>query len=323
MSFIPVDILLRTAFQGALQDLRANDWILRDIFNSLPGDQLSSPEYAKEWVEAIKWTKTQDIPVFLQHRSDLPTFPSIVLVNNGYREMTERAALADVIEPYPEQTSPQPLTTTPTYVYPAFTPKTYDASTGTVTFPAGLNTTLMAPGLFLVSATNQAYVVKKVLNAAQFQVAAGVTDDFTAAYVLPPTNVWNLAKERTFLEHRYSVFAAAQGSPIYALWLNAIVSYVLLRYKEVYFEGRGFVLSTWSAGPLTLDSRFDHEKVFFVETSLTGQVEMNVIKYAAPRLYETYGEIVIADGPRTPSEYRAQVNASNWKMAADVGETEE
>lgn len=321
MAYVQVDILLKTAIEGALQDLRANHYLLDDIFNGLPNDQLSAPQYgAKEVQEAKKWFLATDVPVYMQNRVDTPTFPSICIADGGSREMTERAGVSDDIEPIIEYTSPKG--TKPAWIYPPFVPQTYDASTGTFTFPVGTTTEAMVPGVFVVSAAGKAYVVKKVVSATQFQIAAGTIDNFTNAYILPPYAVWNLAREKTFLEHRYSIFCAAQSNPVYALWIHAVMVYCLGRYKEAYIEARGAALSTFSSGPLTLDARFEGEKVYFVEITFTCQVECSWIKYVAPKLYEVKGGIQIANGPKTPSQYLNQVKSQGWDMAGDPPPTD-
>jgi hypothetical protein len=318
MSIIAVDVLLKTMLEAGIADLRANPWLLQDVFDGLPNDQLSSSDYGnKEVARAIDWFTSNNIPVYLQYRIDQPTFPSITIVDTGSGEMVgERTALAD--DGHTEDFDPAQIQGTPEYTYDSFTPKAYDPATGTVTFPDGIDTDIMVPGQFLVSQrSGKQYPILRVTGSNTFTIAAGTTDDFTGAYVLPPNPLWNQQKEQTFFRHSFAIFAAAVSDSVEANWLWQVLVYCLLRYKETYLEHRGFEVSTFQSGPMTLAEEFKPEFVYYRQVTLVGQCEANWIKYIAPKFQSVVGGIVIKDGPQTSPAFQEEVEDQAWRMEHD------
>ena len=57
--------------------------------------------------------------------------------------------------------------------------------------------------------------------------------------------------------------------------------------------------------------------VYTCMLSLSGHVEANFIKYAAPKLQGVKAGIRIIDGPRTPEEYQKYAQRQGWKMEED------
>ncbi len=318
MGIIATDILIKSMIEAAMADLRKNNWILDDIYGDLASDQLAKTDYGWKEVEAAKqWFLGNNIDVYLMNRVDTPRFPCITVVRISSREMTERDSLGD--EGEETEIDPQDITRQQQMTYPAFTPKAYDKAKGIVTLPDGQTTNDLMPGQFLVSKkSNKAYVVNTVLGPQKFLITAGIDDDFTNCYIIPPTALWNLKKELTFLEETFAIGIHAESDLNQALWLRQLIQYIMLRYKEAYLERRGFELSTHNVGSVDENPHFNGvERVFTCMLSLTGQVEANFIKYAAPKLQGVKGGIRIIDGPRTPEEYQIYAQSQGWKMEED------
>lgn len=318
MGILATDVLLKTMMEGALADLRKNNWIVDDIFADLAADPLAKGDYGfKEVMQAKEWFLGNNIDVYLTNRIDTPRFPCITIVKLSSREMQERASMSDDFEM--EEVEPDGITKQVQRVYAQFTPKAFDRAKGILTLPDGLNTNKMLGGQFLVSKkTGKAYVINKVLSDNQFQIAANTSDDFTEAYVAPPTSLWNLQKELTFLEESFAVGIHAESDLNQAIWMRQLVQYIFLRYKEAYLERRGFELSTFNVGSIDINPHFNGtEMVYTCMMNISGQVEANFVKYAAPKLQGVRGGIRIADGPKTPDEYVKYVRKQGWEMAAD------
>jgi hypothetical protein len=217
-----------------------------------------------------------------------------------------------------EQYNPTEATRQPQRVYNPFTPQSYDATTGNVVFGPANNTDVMAPGMFLVSQkSGQAYVINEVVDGQTFAITPGTIDDFTNAYVVPPTELWNLRREIMFLRQTFTIGCHSQGDPVTTTWLRDLVMYILARYREAYLEARGFAVSSLSASPPAIDTDFDMERVYKVDISLIGDVQMDWIKWVAPKLQVVRGTIVIADGPKTPAQYLALAQQQGWQMPPD------
>ena len=317
MSIISTDVLVKTMLEAAIADLRKNPWLLDDVFGGLAADPLASLDYGfKEVEQAKKWFLNTNIFIFMQFRVDDPIFPCITIVHNSSAEMIERTSLGD--NRLGGEIDPSFIRSVPQKVYSNFTPVAYDPVTGIVRLPANLDTEQMARGMFLVSQrSGHAYEIKKIKSDVQFVIATGVADDFTSVYIVPPTSLWNVERELSFLREVFQIGAHTQSDPNQNIWLHQILWYSLLRYKEAYLEGRGFELSTLSSGPMERNPKFESDIVFSRYITLSGQQQIDWIKYIAPKLQIVRGGLVIMDGPKTPPEYAAEIGKQSWVMEGD------
>lgn len=300
MAIIASDLLVRSAIEAAIYHLRQNTWLLPDVWGGLANDSILKSESGyKEVDAAIKWFLSNNINVFAPFRIDLPTFPCITVVNTSTSEDLSKTMLGDYGS---EETDfdPRGAALLPQKVYGSFTPKAYDPSKGKVTFPDTLTTDILVPGQFLVTKKGKAYQVLKVFDQSSFEIKEGVKDDFLDAYIVPPTTLWNLKREMTYLQESFAIGCHAQSDPVQAIWLRQLVMYILFRYKEAYLEARGLQLSTIQAGGVDLNNQFEKEKVFTSIINMEGTMEANWIKYTAPKLQSVTAKIIITDGSKTP-----------------------
>jgi hypothetical protein len=321
MSVNSSDLIIRSTFEAAFADLRANSWLLIDVFNSLVliNDPLTSTDYGQKEVQrAMNWFLSTDIPVYMQYRIDNVTFPSITIIDMGASEMVgQRTALAD--DGHTETWSPENVVSTPQYVVPPFAVSNYDSTSGLITMPSSVNTSQVVPGQFLVSvASGKSYVIDKIAGTNQFYIEPNVTDNITTCYVLPLTPNWNLQREQTFFKQNYAIMVAAISDPVYCTWLTQIVTYVLGRYKEAYLEARGYEVSSFDVGPLTIDQAFNNEQVYYKQISLTGECEMGWAKYVAPQFQGYNTGIVIANAPASPPDVLPVILNEGIQMEGDL-----
>lgn len=318
MAVVIPSLLIRTAIEAGFADLRRNAWLLDDVFAGMLGDPITDKEFGAALVARAKdWFVNTNVTVYDQFRKDLPTTPYVAIVDGGDTEMSgERTSLAD--DGRDEDFDPKLIKRTPQYVYPPFTPQKYDGDTGLVTMPKDLKADLVVPGQFFLSAkTGKAYQITEVVGLRTFRIKPGIRTDFTGAYIVPPTALWNLRREQTFKRHSCSIICASSGEPVEALWLNMIVEYCIMRYKEAYLEYRGYEVSSFQNGPLSKDERFEKENMYYKTITMSGQVELNWVKYVAPRLQDVKGGIHIIDGPRTPPGYADETADQAWDMEGD------
>jgi hypothetical protein len=318
MGILATDILIKSMIEGALADLRKNNWILFDIFDGLADDPMSKNDYGHKEVErAIEWFLGNDIQVYLNNRVDTPRFPCFTVVRLSSREMTDRASLSD--DSMESEIEPRGITKQAQKVYQTFTPKAYNPADGTVTMPDGTITNNVYVGQFLISKkSGKAYVIRKVTGLPTFQIAPNIGDDFTNCYIAPPTSLWNLQKELVFLDETFAIGMHAESNLSQALWLRQIGQYIFLRYKEAYLERRGFELSTFNTGDISQNPHFNGtEMVWSCMMSVSGQVQADFIKYAAPKLQGVKAGIFIIDGPKTPQQYAVEVSEQGWAMQGD------
>jgi len=286
MGITATDILVKSMMEAALTDLRANHWILEDIFSCLADDPLAAPEAGwKEVKAAVDWFLRTDIPVLLQHRiADAPKVPCISIAYQPSREMDERASLGDEghVGDYLVGNGRGPVAIN--RITSPFTPDAYDTDTGIVRMPEDFNTDLLSIGNFYVSPkSGNAYAIRSIVDNRSFSIDPNVSDDFLDSYVIPKNNVWNVHRELTYILESYSIGCHTQNDSSSTYWLWQIVLYSFFRYKEAFLEGRGFTLSTVTSSALERNPEFPGENVFSRYLTLTGQVEANWIKFIAPK----------------------------------------
>lgn len=318
MPVLSPDILLKTAIEVALADMRARPYLVEDCFSGLADDPMSKSEYGwREVARARDWFVNNNILVTLAFRIDKPVTPSINIVDQGAQEMVgERTALGDDRSTV-ETISPKGIRKTPQYVVPPHTPAAYDPVSGLVTLPKPYTTQNMAAGQFLVTPDGKAYEVRKLAGKSAYYIAPTPSLQLTGCWVAPSYSVWNLQREQTFMRHTYLLECVASSDSVQAEWLGAVVLYALQRYKEAFLEARGFELSSVVAHPLMSEGKYGADNVFSKNITLTGQAELSWIKFIAPRFEKTGEGILIMDGPRTPPGYQEQVDEQAWRMEAD------
>src|SRR6266700_2125388 len=139
---IPGDLVLKTAIEAALTDLRNNPFLLDYLFNWYPLDDLSANAPFKygdtERARAKKWFLEHEIFVSINTRTDDLKFPmfSIGLQSSQEAEMT----LGDVDYEISEQVAIEEIVATPAPILGPFTPQSYDPTTGKVVLPTGMTT---------------------------------------------------------------------------------------------------------------------------------------------------------------------------------------
>lgn len=319
MGLVSTDIVIKSAIEAAMDHLRQNEWLWDDVWGELAMDPLSKVEYGWKDVDAAKrWFKGNNVRVVFPFRQDAPVLPCFTVVVTSTAEMAERATLGDEGEEE-DDFDPKQKALLPQKVYREFTPKAFDRDTGTVTFPDNLTTQFVVPGQFLVSSrTGKAYQIYEVAADDKFKIKEGVREDFTDAYIVPPTTLWNSKKERTKIGETIVVGVHAQSDPVQCIWMRMLIAYILLRYKEAYFESRGLDLTTFTISEIDLNPNFQaSDKVYSCFVTLNGEIETRWIKYVAPKLQSTQVSIRIADGPKTPEGYLKQVQRQGWQMAQD------
>lgn len=316
MAVISTDILIKTALEGAIADMRRNSYLLDDCFGGLANDILSKAEYGtKELNQAKSFIVNTNIPTYLPYRVDSPSTPCLLVTRNQASEAGDRTSLADdgEDEAYDPSKAGQPLHR----ILPPFTPYFYDASKGLITLPDQYDTYQVSPGMYVMAKNGRSYQIRQILDDKSFLIDANINEDFTDCYVVPENKNWIARREQLFFTEGWTITVMASGEPMYAEWLRQLVVYCLGRYREAYLEARGFELSSIQAGPVYLDPSFEGSKVFAAKINLNGVIGVSWIKYIAPKFNKVNGGIEIIDGPQTPANYEPYVKKQGWSMEGD------
>ena len=332
MGILATDILIKTAIEGGIADLKRNSWMLEDVFGGLATDPLSAKEYGtKEVTQAIQWFLNNEMHVYLGFRVDLPTMPAISIVQTACGEALDRTSLADV--GMTEEIDHRKANQAPDKVLTTFTPKEYNADQGLVTLPDHLSSNQIAVGMYLVTKAGKSFQILSTPSARSFTIKSETKLNLTECTVVPATRLWNLHREITYLNESYNIGLHTVSDPVTNVWIRQVVLYILNRYKEVYFEARGLELTTFNCSGMRLNSYFDQERVFTTDIHFSGIVQADWIKFIAPKLAKTTARIDMAkarqnaSGPEdsilTPAQYRDQVKSQTWAMKGDFNHEED
>jgi hypothetical protein len=290
MGIISADAILKTAIELFLDDLRANEWLIDDIFSDLVTNSYLNQKYGKKQVQAAKeWFKNNKINISLAYVSDRMEFPHIAIVLGGQNEKTEMKLLGDAstdtVKLLPKQIK-KPIP----YIIKPFSPISYNQSTGTVTLdPNVLGDTLIAAGMILVNpATGQGWAIQDATDNTII-LEPGIEINATQLAVVPANQFYVARVEHSFSQASYNIICSCHGDPQSTIWLHDIVLYGLYRYRESLLEANGMAETTFQSGPLKPSEELTNDGgdlVFDRTISISAQVEMTWIK-SPQRLVET------------------------------------
>lgn len=306
------DILIRTGILAAIADMRANPNLLDYVFANLLRDELTFKEYgAAEGTRAKEWFLRTEIPVFLNVRLDEVKLPcvSIALGNSTEAENT----LGDVhYVPNEVASGSTRLLAGP------FTPVAYDPATGTVTMPASIGSTLLiSTDMVVQDKAGRKYPILELLTLNSFKIQAGVVADLVGATIRTSNSGVGAQVESLAFRETYIIGCHANNEPVYLTYLHSIITFALLRYKQILFEGRGFERSTISSSDFSKNEAFGVENVYSRFITITGFVRNYWPKTFAP-LDASTGSVAIVDGAIALPEDDGDPNDALWIGIEDV-----
>lgn len=259
------DLIIRSAIIAALDDLRANSWLLDYAFASLPKDLLTKDEYGeREIAAARRWFLNTKVNVFMSTMVNEPSFPaiSITLMDSIEAETT----LGDVhYLPQQDDDRTWPALTE------AFTPVSYSQASGEMVLPEAV-TLVLAPGQQILDAEGRAHEILEVLDDRKVTIRAGTIADFTGAVIKGrrPSGVVEFESVRH--KETYSIGCHVQGEQIHLTYLHTLLTFCLYRYKAELLEARGFERSVISSSDFRRNEAFETEMTFSRHLTLTGYV---------------------------------------------------
>lgn len=272
------DVIIRSALEAGLADLRANPFLLDYVFASLPQDVLTWREYGEKSLQAAKkWFLTTHVPVSLAPRLDESKWPQITIDLLESSEVVPEATLGDVnYEPTEQNGQNWPALT------PQFTPKSFNASTGVVVLGATPEA-WVGRGMFLVDKQGQAHEIVESISDVSFRisVAAGVIPDLRNCVLKSRRPSWNVDVESSSFKESYRI-GIHTTDVVHLTWLHAIVQFALLRYKQVLLEARGFERSTLASSQAARDQGFETENLFSRFITVSGFVRQFWPKAISP-----------------------------------------
>jgi hypothetical protein len=273
------DVIIKTAIELGLEDLKKSPWIIDDIFSDFIENPYLAQKYGmKEIQRAKEFFFNNKIHIFMHHRIDKEEFPCVTIGVGSSSEDKSLATLGDqsvnVQDLDPDKIN-QPLT----FIIPEFTPNSYVSSTGTMTLPSSDNFQYVSEGMILVDLdTGSGYIVRSKKAGNKIVITAGTELSGDRYAIAPKYQFYRARAERIISQETYNIGCHAHGDPSTLLFLYAIVKYSLLRYREGLLEYNNFQLSTISSSEMVENQSFGADNVFSRYITLTGQVEESWLK---------------------------------------------
>lgn len=318
---VPSDILVKTAIEAAINDLRQNPWLLDYVFSWYPNDTLTSqsPNYGESQRQKAKdWFLKNEIFISYNYRSDVPKFP---MISVGFQSSSEaESTLGDINYDPSDELDESNVGISPKPIIGPFSVLNYDKATGQVTLPDTVTTDNIFTGMVLVDPeTNTGYPISDIIDSQNFIIDANITANFSNAYISPIDNFYVATVESCWFKNNFKISCLCQNDAVEALYLEQVVLFILLRYKEQLLEGRGFERSTVNSGPLYLYQENDIEFIWGKDITLSGYVRHVWPKTISPKIQGiSINSVKIIGGSATPPGLLDQVQLQGWKMENDL-----
>jgi hypothetical protein len=290
------DVILRTAIITALNDLRANPWLLEYVFASLVKDDLTVSEYGQKEIDRAKeWFKKTNIPVIYTISVNDPKFPCISIQLVASQEVEQEGTLGDV------HYEPQQLNNFdwPTLMGPI--DGTYVPATGVITIDLNAVDIILAPTMTVVTRIGSQYPILEVLDTNIFRIQKNVGEDFSQLQVKGMNPSYITEVESAIFKEVYAVGAHVDSEPVHLTYLHSILVFLLKRYNQALLEGRGFERMVINSTDFKRDDETLPEFLYSRYIQITGTCRQAWPKTVAMRITSTLAEAVADDQNGDPA----------------------
>jgi hypothetical protein len=280
LSIFSGDVIIKTAIELGLQDLKNNIWVLDDIFSDFIDNPLLSKKYGQQEIQNAKdFLKNNRIHVVMAHRLDKEDFPSVTIAVGNSNEDKSLSTLGD-LDVDSVDYSPEDIGKPIAWIMSPFDAIKYNNNTGYLTIPDNKSFKYVSAGMLLVDTeTGNAWpIVSKTTG--NIVILAKNTDLGSAKKfgIAPQYRGYRAKRERIVSQESYTIGCHAHGDTSNLLFLFAFVKYALLRYREGLLEHNNFQLSNLQCSEIIKNNSFDAENIFSRFITLTGQAEESWIK---------------------------------------------
>lgn len=274
------DLVIKTAIELAIEDMRKNPWIIEDIFRTLVENPLLAQKYGmKEVARAKEFILNNNIAIYMRHRLDKMEYPCITISIGNSTEDKSLATLGDqsvAFEEYDANEIGKPIK----YLVKPFSPVSYDQTTGVLEIPGSIQEyRYIDKGMLLVDpATGGAYIINGKTGVHGLQIAAGSVLPSGQLAIIPQYHIYKARRERAISQEQYTIGCHTHGDPSTLIFLFSLVKYSLYRYREGLLEHNNFQLSNLSCTDMIKNDQMAEENVYSRWITLSGQVEESWVK---------------------------------------------
>lgn len=233
------DTIIKFTLETILDELRKNPWLIRDALSQFVTNPYLKEKYGtKEIDNAINWLKNNRIDIYHRNRIDKEEFPCISIEFTPSTE-GDIQTLSD-LSPFVENFTASQINKPISYVIKPFIPIGYNITTGVLSLSTDININYVVNGMNLMDpATGNAYPIINVgNNSVSFAPGTNLTAE---TYGITPQYTTYRARRRWVgSQESYIVGCHVHGDMAPLLWLETLVYYGLLRYKNVLLEDEFF-----------------------------------------------------------------------------------
>src|SRR5665213_154755 len=200
MGIFQTDALLKTVLEASIEDIKNNLWLLDHILEDFTNSPLLRTKYGNKQIQAAKeWFTNNNVNVFLQFVKDKEKFPCIILTLGSSNEVQEMRTLGDIDVPTLSFLPPIVGQKIP-YVVSPFIPTSYDASTGTIGVPIGIDIAPVSAGMILLNPVNGNGTPVLSINGQDILIQPNLQLDATQLGVVPQFRMFQSRLGRSFFE---------------------------------------------------------------------------------------------------------------------------
>jgi len=148
------------------------------------------------------------------------------------------------------------------YLVAPFVPESYDPITGIFVVPTDIDLGAVNAGQVLLNpVSGEGFIIEQVLSH-QVRIEAGNQINWSKIAIFPQYPVYKAHVKQDWYRQTFTV-AVSTSDPSTLLWLEAIVGYILLRYKVTLLEKRNFCESTFSVSDFAPNSNFSGPEIAY------------------------------------------------------------
>jgi len=280
MSLFHGDIIIKTAIELILEDMRKNPWLIEDCFASLLENPLLKERYGMGEIERAKeFILNNKVSVFLKERIDKQHFPCVTIAIGSSEEASDLATLGDLSTEV-QELDPEKIGKPIRYIVPPFNVISYDKDTGIVEIPEDIvEYRYISQGMIAIDPnTGNGVIVQEKAGENGFRITPGLDLPGSKLGIIPQYQLYRARRERAMSRETYHIGCHSHGDPSTLIYLFSVVKYGLYRYREALLEREGFQVSRIAATDIIQNSAFDIENIFSRFITLSGIVEECWIK---------------------------------------------
>ena len=238
------DLLLKTALEVGIHELRRRPDLIDYCFAWLPKDQLTAATFGEnELTQARRWFLATEIPVvagYLLDRAKLPCVSVTML-----RDSEAQNTLADSHYDTHEYRGGWPDLSCP------FVPVAYSPATGVMRLPKEVVSALfVVAGQVLVDRLGRTAEIRERLSRDQIRVDADIQLEVSGLVIRGRKPAKLVTLRSAYFEESFLVGAHVMDDQSRTIWLYTIVKFALLRGRRALLEGRGFDCTSISGSDL-------------------------------------------------------------------------